>query len=131
MRFLRLPFQYGQWHYGAAWIDILRVYTNCTWFVWHFFSISLLLKTLFQPFQRIHDTYTTDSDHVVEDFFGTLVVNGAMRVVGACMRLFLIALGAVVLAVELLLGLAVCALWPVLPVLCGALLFVGGALLVI
>ncbi len=53
----------------------------------------------------------------IEDFFGNLIVNTLMRLVGAVIRLIFIIMGVVSVLLCAVLGLAVLAFWLVLPFL--------------
>lgn len=81
---------YFLWHYGKAFRDILAVWINLFWFVIHFFSIPLLFKTLLAPWRRVKEDLHQRS---IEDFFGAVVVNTVTRIVGALVRLLIIAVG--------------------------------------
>lgn len=87
---LSIAVGYVSWHYGRAFKDILIVWTNLLWFITHFFSIPLLLRTLFSPWKRIQETYQRNG---MEDYFATIVVNIMTRIVGAFVRLWIILFG--------------------------------------
>jgi hypothetical protein len=115
--------RYLTWHYSQALIDTVIISLNFLWFILHFFSIPLHVRTLFSPWRRMKDQHHKGES--VEDFFATLVFNFASRLVGMIARLVIIALGT-----ALLLGAAVCALawfalWLVFPTLSVVSLFVG------
>lgn len=109
MRSLTLLPSYIIWHYGKALTDILRVWKNFFWFIFNFFSISLLLQTLFSPWQRLDENYTKGFD--IEALASTFVVNVLMRLVGAFMRLFLIIMGLICLLFVVVAGVAFFVLW--------------------
>ena len=128
MRLGRIATQYIVWHYRSAWLDLWRLYKNFLWFVWNFFSISFLLETLLDPFQRLHESYSAGSE-IVNDFFSALIVNTLMRVVGFVVRGMVIVLGLFALAGEIVLGALVFLVWALLPGVFVLLLGAGGMLL--
>ena len=113
MKIGRLVTQYFAWHYSVAFVDLWRVFTNFLWFIYTLFSISFLLETFFDPFQRIQESHHSGED--VNDFFAAIVVNILMRIVGMVMRFFIILMGLVALLFALLLGICTFVLWPLLP----------------
>ena len=97
---------FSLWYYSRAFYGIVSVWMNLMWFVTHFFSIPLLLKTLFAPWKRM-----TDSSHHagLEDLLATIVMNIMTRIFGAIIRmciilngLFVLVLGVVALCVVVL-----------------------------
>lgn len=64
---------------------------NFVLFVFHFFSISLLLRTWFQKFSRLGEEYKKGFD--IESFFSTLIINTLMRIIGFLVRSVLILVG--------------------------------------
>src|SRR3989338_7211775 len=87
-------FQYISWHYREGVKEVFKAWKNIHWFLYHFFSINILLRTLFKPFRRIREEYGRgfDPGKVAE----TLAVNIIMRAVGAFIRgaLLLVAVAA-------------------------------------
>ena len=127
MKLGRLAAEYFAWHYSTAFLDLWRIYTNFLWFLYNLFSISFLLATLFDPFERIH------ADHAqgdLQDFVSAFIANTLMRVVGAVIRLCVIIIGTVLLWATALLGLCIFVLWPLLPCIIGTLFALSFSLLV-
>ncbi|MEI7720197.1 MAG: hypothetical protein WCI89_03250 [bacterium] len=113
MKLGRIAGQYLVWHYSVAFDDLWRVFCNFLWFVWNLFSISFLLKTLFDPFERIREGGRAGDG--VQNFFSALAVNVTMRIVGVCARLMVVVMGVALLLLTLLLGVCAFVLWPLLP----------------
>lgn len=121
-----LGFLYLRWHYTRALGDLAMIAGNFLWFVYEFFSIPLLLRTLVVPFRRITETPQRTLD--ISAWFAAKIVNTLMRLVGAVVRLWVIALGCISLCgVTLLSGIAFC-LWLAAPLLLLALACAGIAL---
>lgn len=126
MRFLEkvtLPGYYAWWHYTTALNDFFDVVRNLAWFLWNFFSISLLARTFFSPWRRLTDTEISESQ--VETVLSHVIINSVMRLVGMGVRFITILMGFVSL---ILLGAAsVIAFlgWLLLPLIVTLLLFLA------
>ncbi len=83
-------FDYFSWHYGRAFKDIFHVWANFFWFLLKFFSITLLLRTLFSPYKRLKEEHNKAG---VEDLIGVIIVNTVMRILGALVRTVIIIAG--------------------------------------
>ena len=113
----RLLTTYLAWHWSTAIRRWWQIYLDFLWFCFHFFSLGLLVRTLFSPWRRLAENYP--KEFVPSALAETLVVNGLMRLVGASIRLILIAFGLVCLTVVFVLGWVAFVLWlltPFLPV---------------
>lgn len=119
---------YFLWHYTRAFRDLLSIWTNFFWFVIHFFSIPLLLRTLLSPWKRVKEDLHQGS---VEDFFAAIVVNIVTRIIGALVRLTIIVLGLISL-VLLLVGLFLfLVFWILFPIVIAYLFLLGVALILV
>jgi hypothetical protein len=127
MLFLSLVHDYFVWHYSRAYREIFSVWLNLMWFVIHFFSIPLLLRSWFSPYKRITEERKRSLNF--EDLVGYIVINLMSRIVGAMLRSFLIIIGLVLLCVIAIVGLAVHVLWIFLPLLLVTGLVIGVSLL--
>ncbi len=116
---------YIRWHYSLAFSDIFHIWRDITHFVFHFFSIPLLLRTFFAPWKRIEATRETQGLNI-GDYISTKLVNTIMRFIGACMRTALIFAGLAILGTVVLAGLAFFVLWTLLPVV--VLMFAGAGM---
>lgn len=109
--FLALPY-YLAWHYTTALSDMKNIWKNFFSFIWNFFSIGLLVRTLFSPWHKMAENYGK-----IEDLFGNLIVNTMMRLVGAVVRLLFIIMGLFSIVLCAVVGVAVYIFWLVLPFL--------------
>lgn len=113
------------WWYGAGWKQRFSMLKERLATTADYFSIDLLIKTLFAPYRQISAGQTRGSIQVqLQAFFDRLL----SRIIGAIVRLFMIVIGSVSLLVYLLIGLFLVILWGIVPLLpiVGALLFALG-----
>lgn len=122
MEFVHVIGYYILWHYTKAWKDFLRVMENYLWFVGNYFSINLLLGTLFAPWRRLHES---GGKGTKESFLGAFLINTLMRFVGFGARLFIIISGAFSLLLIIALGFVAAIAWLLLPVIVFLLFFAG------
>lgn len=115
MQFAVIFAHYWLWHYSRAVLDIFAIWRDIIVFVWNYFSVSLLLSTLFSPWKKIKENYGDTLDF--GRLFSTFFVNLMMRLVGAVIRLFTVLLGLIALALSAALGAAFLALWLFAPVI--------------
>ena len=116
-------FQYLTWHYVDQVRAISRAWKNFLRFNLNYFSISLLLKTLFSHWRKYQWSYGRGFDikRYAEVFFSNLI----SRVIGAIIRFFLILIGVVAEIIIVLAGIIVFLGWLLLPVLLLAGLWFG------
>lgn len=74
------------WHYSTAFETLLTIFKNLLYFLWHFFSLPNLLKTLFAPWKREVFQYEGPGFHL-EKYFEVLVMNLISRVIGLIVRM--------------------------------------------
>lgn len=129
MGFTLVTLDYLQWHYTKALVEFSRIYKNLLRFVYHFFSVPLLLQSFFSPWRRLGEAYPKDKFDL-EGVFTTLVVNSLMRLVGIFMRLVLIGTALVFLFLMILFYPVFLAVWLLLPFLSLAFIIVGAVLLI-
>ena len=114
MKPLILAEHYFAWHYGKSFADGYRVWSDILRFVVDFFSVSRLATTFFEPWKRMDEPYPKGFDPAA--FFGTLVVNTLLRLVGMAVRAALILGGIFCAALWCALGLLAFVLWIFVPV---------------
>lgn len=127
MRYNKIMFILGilSWWYGAGWrrraIDLRDQLTATV----DFFSIDLLLRTLFSPFRQISAGKVNGPIGVqLQAFFDRLI----SRLIGGMVRSFMVLMGTVAILLNTILGLVVLLLWGAVPLLplVGLWLFIAG-----
>lgn len=113
------------WWYTDGWKQCFSRVRDRFLSVADYFSIGLLIKTLFVPFRQISaGTIDGPMDAKLQAFFDRLI----SRCIGAVARLVVMAIGIVVVAFATITGAIVLVAWPFMPVLpvVGAVLFFIG-----
>lgn len=123
MSFLQLSLAYFWWHYTAAWADLWRLFTNLSWFLFHFFSIEILCGTLFAPWKRLHESGRGRGSGGVA---GRLIINLMTRLVGFLMRTGTIVLGLFSLLLFTVVSALFFVAWLFLPLVAIGLILNGG-----
>ena len=102
------------WWYGAGWLQRVQVVKERLSGLYDYFSIDLLIKTLFSPFRQISAGSVRGPIGVqIRAFFDQLI----SRTIGMIVRSLVIVIGSVTLVVSAVLGLCAILLWPIVPVL--------------
>ena len=103
MAFLTLLGRYVAWHYTAGLLDCLRRLADFLWFIYHFFSVPVIARTLFTPWRRLGESYRRglDPGRTLETF----IVNTLMRLFGFIVRIFFLLAALLGLLVTFLIGL--------------------------
>lgn len=102
------------WYYSRAFYEIISVWMNLMWFITHFFSMPLLLKTLFAPWKRMTDSNRHTG---LEDLLATIVMNIMTRVFGAIIRICIITVGLLILLFGIVALCLIVLSWVILPLL--------------
>jgi uncharacterized membrane protein YdfJ with MMPL/SSD domain len=121
---------YVSWHYSEALLSLMKIWVNFTWFIFHFFSISILLQTLFSPFKRLQEEKKSVGFDIGE-FAGNFIINSVMRVIGAFLRLSIIAIGLVMIVITFFAGIVAFITWVLMPAVIATLMFFGFSLLIL
>ena len=109
-----LAVSFLQWWYSRGWGIYFLGFRDRLRNTADFFSIGLLLKTLFEPFRQISANEKGDTgglEGALIAFFDRLL----SRVIGFIVRVFVIAGGIVSLTLMVVVGLAISVLWPLIP----------------
>lgn len=101
------------WHFYEMPRFLVLIWKDYLWFGSYFFSVPLLLATLFSPWRRYQWRYPKGFD--VGEFFSSLVSNLFSRLIGACMRLVLVVFGIIAQVIIFLIGLSIIIFWILLP----------------
>jgi len=117
---LHFIYSYTYWHYTSAIKSVLLHIRNILSFMWRFFAIPGLIRTLFSPWQRLQESYVSGFN--IKEKLATLLVNTIMRLVGAVVRLTMILFGIVGLIIAGLLSMTLFLSWLAMPVIIGILL---------
>lgn len=107
--------QYLTWHFYDAARGVLNIWKNFLRFNLNYWSLPLLLKTLFAPWRRYNYSYGRGFDP--KRFFEVFTFNTISRVMGLIMRTVLIVCGLLTEAFVFLAGAAGFLIWLFLPVL--------------
>lgn len=119
--------EYFIWHYGKSVRDFSMIWGNMLWFGYHFFSMKLLIRTLITPFKRFHQPYdlkNLDLGTLGQD----ILLNLFMRLLGAVLRLGVLAAGVVFESAVLAAGVVFFVVWLALPLVIVG-FFLGGLVL--
>src|SRR3989344_4778408 len=101
---------------------LFSVWRSYLLFGLNYFSIDLLLKTLFSPWRKYNWIYPRGFD--IKEFFNTLVSNTFSRILGAMCRMVLIIIGALAQVFVFVVGIVVIILWLLIPfIIIGSILF--------
>lgn len=112
MGFTAFITDYLSWHYSEALRDMTEILKNFLWFGYNFFSIRVLLKTLFSPIYRIREPYKgLELEELAESF----VLNSITRFIGFFIRSFLILGGLIFEAIVAAVFVPVLLIWLFLP----------------
>jgi hypothetical protein len=102
-----------RWWYSDGWVRRARLISNQLDGVIDYFSIDLLLKTLFSPFRQISAGKVNGP---LEAQMRALADKLISRIIGAMIRLILLTVGLIAIAGQVIIGLITLILWALLPV---------------
>lgn len=123
MSILKYLKDYILWHYTLAISDFFTIWKDIVWFTYNYFSIPLLLRTLFSPWKRLGEKRKGYFDFVY------IIMNLITRIYGAIFRIITILIGLIVVLFVIALGPIFLLLWIILPVVVIALLSKGISLI--
>jgi hypothetical protein len=109
MFFFTIFTDYIKWHYGQALTEYVRIIRTGRDFIIYFFSIPLLLRTLFSPFKRIEERPTRRFS--LEDWIGRIIINIISRIIGFLIRTILIITGILIFFIFMIFSIFGFAFW--------------------
>ena len=86
---------YLLWHYTKALVGAFVIWKDAVWFIGHYFSIRVLLLSLFSPWKRITEERKRSFD--LENIASVILVGLISRIIGAVVRLVIVIVGIVAL----------------------------------
>jgi hypothetical protein len=92
---------------------LLGVWKNYIFFALNYFSLPILLKSLFAPWRKYRWRYPKGLN--ITEFFNTLISNAFSRFLGALMRIILIIVGILFQIFVIFAGLIILLLWILIP----------------
>ena len=120
--------EYIAWHYSIGVAEFVRVWAGMHRFFYNYFSLPLLLRSLFAPFHRMQERRVRGFDP--ENLFEVFVVNSLMRIVGAVVRMVVIVIGIFAQGLVFVVGASLTVLFITAPVAIPASIVIGFVLLV-
>ncbi len=102
------------WWYGAGWVRCISAVRGGLASIYDYFSLDLLLRTLFSPFRQISAGSVRGPIGVQ---LRAMLDNLISRVIGAVVRTLVIIIGTITLLVSCVLGLLRIIAWPFIPLL--------------
>ena len=106
---------FWRWYYGEAVKDVLTGWRNYIIFSLNYFSIPLLIKTIFAPWRR--DITRKPRGFDIKKFFEYIAFNSISRGIGFIVRFFTIIVGIIFFLLVIVLGAIFFVIWLLLPFL--------------
>lgn len=107
--------QFWSWYYTGATKSLLRIWRDFIIFVREYYSIPLLLRTLFAPWRK--DITRRPRGLDIKKLFEAFTFNLISRSIGFVVRFFTVIVGLICLLGVIILGFLAFIIWLVLPVL--------------
>ncbi len=102
MTFFSFFGRYLAWHYTGGLLACLRLWGDFLWFIYNFFSVPIIVRTLFAPWRRLGESYRGGFDP--GRMFETFIVNILMRLFGFVVRIFFLFAALLALLATFILG---------------------------
>jgi len=115
MFFSSILVEYIKWHYGGAITNYVRLVRTGRDFILYFFSLPLLLRTLFSPYKRIQEPRTRRFSF--EDWAGQIIINALSRIIGFILRISIIILGLLFFVAFMIISVFGFAFWIASPII--------------
>ena len=104
-----------RWHFLEMPDFLFGVWKNYILFALNYFSLQILLKSLFSPWRKYKWNYSKGLD--ISEFFSTFFSNMFSRLLGALMRISLIIIGIFFQIFVIITGLTIILLWIFIPLI--------------
>ncbi len=127
---IRLFFSYFSWHYGRSIRELLNIQKNIIWFLYHFFSLPILVRTFFSPWRAMGEAYEHKDIFHIGEMLSSFAVNTMMRIVGIFVRSIIILFGSFFIVSSIILAVGVLVFWLFIPFII-LLLFISGLKIII
>jgi hypothetical protein len=102
------------WWYGNGWRARVGVMSRQLGATSDYFSITLLLRTLFSPFRQISAGSVSGS---IGDQARAFLDKTISRLIGAILRISMVIMGVIVIILQIVLNILMIIIWPVIPAL--------------
>ncbi|MCK4354938.1 hypothetical protein KAW43_01115 [Candidatus Parcubacteria bacterium] len=106
--------QYLYWHYCAQARAILRAWKNFLAFNFNYWSVPLLLRTLFSYWHKYQEPYARGFDP--KEYFETFCMNMISRMIGSIIRTGMIIIGIITEIIVVIAGIIIFLGWLILPI---------------
>jgi hypothetical protein len=110
--FVIFPY-YLVWHYTRAIGDFFTIAGNLIWFIYYYFSISILFKTLFKPIRSLKEFSENQFKNRGPLF--DYIINIGLVASGLFIRLAVISIGILSLLLSLIIATILFFVWLILP----------------
>ncbi|OGL24441.1 hypothetical protein A2884_00995 [Candidatus Saccharibacteria bacterium RIFCSPHIGHO2_01_FULL_48_12] len=114
-------FELVVWWYGSGWVGAWKDCFSWVKKVQRFFSIDVLLGSLFAPWKRI----VSIPGRSLDEKFRAAIDNLVSRVIGFCVRFLVLIVAVIMVTVAGVAGIVMAIIWPLVPFLAIALIVVG------
>ncbi len=125
---ISLLYQSLVWYYFDMIKGILLTWRNFLVFNFNYFSLFVLLRTLFSPWHRYY--YSYGKGFSFKKYLNVFTFNAMSRVIGAILRIFIIVVGLLAEVFFFLAGIFVLSFWIILPLILLFLLIFGLRLII-
>jgi len=100
------------WWYGNGWVARIQATKDRLASSADFFSLGLLVSTIFAPFRQISAGKVSGS---IGDQMRAFLDRTISRFVGAAVRIFMIIFGLITMFFQIIFGIIVIIVWPIIP----------------
>lgn len=120
--------QYLEWYFLDGTLRVLRGWKNAIVSYFNYFSISILIKTLFSPWKGISSGYGKGLD--INRYIEAFVLNSMSRIIGMITRIIFLIIAVIVEFFVILGGLLVLIIWLAAPLLVFISIYYGFSIII-